>query len=203
MRRIGIFGGTFDPPHLGHLAVASAALQSGEVDEVWLMVSPENPFKSGRQMSPESERLEMARLAVASLPEEERRNIKVNDFETRLSKPTYTITTLRALREEYPDCQFRLIIGGDNLTAFERWRNPEEILNDYGIIVYPRPGDTEWDSTRMPSGCVILKDVPLFPFSSTQVRACLSEGDASGAARMVPEAVAQFIIKNNIYGRKQ
>ncbi|MDE6009893.1 MAG: nicotinate (nicotinamide) nucleotide adenylyltransferase [Muribaculaceae bacterium] len=202
MKRIGIFGGTFDPPHLGHLAVAQAALQSGEVDEVWLMVSPENPFKSGRRISPEADRLAMARIAVESLPEDVRSGLHVSDFETRLPTPTYTITTLHALREAYPGCSFRIIIGGDNLTAFSRWRAHEEILRDYGVIVYPRPGDDPRDTGEIPPECVVLSDVPLFPYSSTEVRSLLSDTDGQGrGSGMVPEGVVRYIIKHRLYGK--
>lgn len=200
MKEIGIFGGTFDPPHRGHIAIAEAALRQCGLDEVWLMVSPENPFKSGRRITPEADRLRMAALAVKELPEDLRDRIRVSDFETRLPRPTYTVATLRALREAYPDCRFRLIIGGDNMSAFSKWREPEEIIRDYGLIVYPRPGDETWDPTQMPPECVILKDVPLMPVSSTEIRECLRSGSAGGCDRTVAPGVARYINEHHIYG---
>lgn len=200
-KRIGIFGGTFDPPHYGHLGVARAALASGEVDEVWMMVSPLNPFKVDNLISSEADRLEMTRRALESLPPEERMRISVSDFETMLPQPTYTVTTLRALSSAWPDCLFRLIVGGDNLSAFKKWKNPEEILSNYGLIVYPRPGDSEWDPTLVPTGCIILNDVPLYQYSSTEIRA-MALRDPDKLYKMVPESVAQYIFKHHLYVKR-
>lgn len=198
---IGIFGGTFDPLHVGHLAVAEAALRQCGLGEVWLMVSPENPFKSGRRITPEGERIEMCRAALESLPAELRGRIHVSDFETRLPRPSYTIDTLHALDEAYPGCRFRIIIGGDNLDAFDRWRSPEEILTRYGVIVYPRPGQTTADMSKIPSGCVILKDVRLMDVSSTELRGLLRDGDTAGLAGRIPEAEIKYIKEHHIYDR--
>lgn len=198
MRHIGIFGGTFDPPHEGHLGVARAALRSGLVDEVRMMVSPENPFKAGRRMTPARERLRMVELAIDSLPEDERSLIHASGFELSLPTPTYTIDTLHALGTAYPDCHFHLIIGGDNLTAFRRWRGPDEIMRDYGLIIYPRPGDSEWDPTLLPSGCVILEDVPLFPYSSTEVRRVARE-EPERLHEMLPGRVAEYVLSHGLY----
>ncbi len=195
-RTIGIFGGTFDPPHAAHLAVACAALRQGGVDEVWMMVSPCNPFKSGRRMSPESDRLAMTRLAVESLPDECRRRIKVSDFEMRLPRPSYTIATLRALSAAFPGCSFRLIIGGDNLAAFGRWKNPDEIISHYGLIVYPRPGEEASASDKMPPGCVILKGVPMKADSSTAIRHDLANGIIPDG---LPDRVARYINDKGLY----
>lgn len=200
MKRVAIFGGTFDPPHEGHLGVARRVAESGIVDEVWMMVSPENPFKAGKRLSSEEDRIRMTQLAVESLPAEIRRKVRVSDFEARLPLPTYTVTTLRALKEAYPDCSFRLVVGGDNLTAFGRWRNPYEIINDYGLIVYPRPGDECNDKSGLPPGCVIIEDVPLFPCSSTEVRRLIANGDWDAVEGIVPKKVADYIKEREIYG---
>lgn len=198
MRRIGIFGGTFDPPHPGHLGIASTVVTSGEVDEVWMMVSPRNPFKKDKEISGEKERLEMVRIAVAELPANIRNKIKVSDFETRLPQPTYTIITLRKLKELYPYCAFRLIIGGDNLSAFSKWREPEEILRDFGLIVYPRPGDSDWNTSELPQECVIIENVPLFPYSSTEIRRIARE-EPSSLSNIVSEELADYILKHRLY----
>lgn len=201
MKRIGIFGGTFDPPHAGHLGVARAALHSGEVDKVWMMVSPENPFKTGRAITPAEERLRMVQLAIDSLPPADREGIHASGFELGLPKPTYTVSTLRALGDAYPDCHFMLIVGGDNLSAFSRWREPDEIIRDYGLIIYPRPGDSDWDPSRLPSGCVVLKDMPLFPYSSTEVRRAAS-ADPDKIREMLPAEVAHYVITNRLYDHR-
>ncbi len=133
-RTIAVYGGSFDPVHTGHTMIASQVASLPGVDEVWLMVSPENPFKQGRRMAPEARRLEMARLAVADLD-----NVEVSDFEFSLPRPSYTYNTLRALRDAYPDCTFRIIIGADNWRDFAAWRSGREIASEFGVIVYPRP----------------------------------------------------------------
>lgn len=201
MKRIGVFGGTFDPPHAGHMAVAEAALRQCGLDEVWLMVSPENPFKSGRRMTPEAARLDMARLAVASLPAESRARIKVSDFEVGLPRPTYTINTLHGLDRQYPGCRFSIIIGGDNLSSFGKWRDSEEIASRYGIIAYPRPGEELPAETQMPPGCVILKDVLPMDVSSTRIREVLKSAGCPDADIAVAPDVVRYIKENHIYDR--
>ena len=134
-RKVGLFGGSFDPVHRGHLALAQYLLECGAVEEVWLMVSPLNPLKSGAQLSPDAERLEMARLAAADVP-----GVVVSDFELHLPRPSYTWRTLRTLREAHPDIEFSLIVGADNWLVFDRWQHPEEILAHHRLLVYPRPG---------------------------------------------------------------
>ena len=220
MSRIAVFGGTFDPPHRGHLAIAGAIVRQRMADEVWLMVSPENPFKQGRRITPEWMRVEMAERAVASLPEEVRSRVRVSDFEARLPKPTYTVTTLRALRKAYPDDEFVLVIGEDNLRSFAGWRGPEEILHDYGVIVYPReegvsarPGSGKKDGpdpsapeegedtlSKTPSGCVILKGVSMVDVSSTALREAFADGRVPDTA-LIPAAVSGYIISHALYRR--
>ena len=175
--KVGIFGGSFDPIHYGHINLAKYALEHTDLDEVWLMVSPLNPLKPQGYVATDGQRLEMARLAVADTP-----GIKVSDFEFSLPIPSYTYNTLRKLKEAYPDIDFRLIIGGDNWAHFDRWRNPQEILDEFGVIVYPRPGeDLSLLSSVLslkPSSCItILKDAPQMPVSSTQLRTLLNSTD--------------------------
>ena len=199
-RVIGIFGGTFDPPHAGHLAVARAALREGGVDEVWLMVSPENPFKSGRHITPERERLEMTRRLLAALGPAERQRIRVSDFEMHLPRPTFTAVTLSELRHAYPGCEFRLIIGRDNLSAFSRWRDPEDILRHHRLIVYPRPGDAEWQESKIPPQSVILRDMPLLDISSTRLRELARSG--ADVSHLTSPEVATYIKQHKIYDRE-
>ncbi|MDE6631620.1 MAG: nicotinate (nicotinamide) nucleotide adenylyltransferase, partial [Muribaculaceae bacterium] len=131
---IGIFGGSFDPIHEGHVNLAKYVLDHTDLDEVWLMVSPLNPLKPQGYVATNEQRLEMARLAVEGIP-----GIRVSDFEFHLPIPSYTYKTLTELKKSYPDHDFRLIIGGDNWADFYRWRNPKEIVSDFGVIIYPRP----------------------------------------------------------------
>jgi len=131
--RIGIFGGTFNPIHLGHTALASYICNLGLVDEVWLMVSPQNPLKQDHQLLDEAIRLRLATLAVQDFP-----RLRASDFEFRLPRPSYTYVTLGELSRTYPDDTFHLIIGADNWQKFNQWRNADDILAHYPIIVYPR-----------------------------------------------------------------
>lgn len=166
--KVGIFGGSFDPIHMGHVNLAKYILSHTDLDEVWLMVSPRNPLKEHGSIATDEQRLEMARLAVEDIP-----GIKVSDFEFSLPIPSYTYFTLTKLREAYPEIDFRLIIGGDNWADFDRWRNPEEILSEFCVIVYPRPG--EEIPTKANSSLVeILNGAPQMPISSTQIRTLLS-----------------------------
>ncbi len=209
-------GGTFDPPHRGHLNVAVNAVRSGVVDEVWLMVSPKNPFKSGKKISPAEDRVRMCRMLVACPRLEDDaavedckiltdNKIKVSDFELSLPLPSYMINTLSSLKREHPDCDFRLIIGSDNLKDFSRWRDSERIRSEFGLIVYPRygfptqSGQIAANSHR--KEIVILDEVPLVDISSTQLRAYATEGPIGYAKleEMTSPEVAHYIISHKLY----
>lgn len=192
---IGIYGGSFDPIHNGHIELAKYVLANTDLDEIWLMVSPLNPLKPQGYVASDSERLDMARLAVKDLP-----GIEASDFEFSLPIPSYTYNTLCRLRETYPDREFRLIIGGDNWTAFPRWRNPDEIISEFGVIVYPRPGESIPDP---PAGVQVLDGAPLMDVSSTRIREFLS-GKAPLSPKMgvqiaLPSTVLDYIKSQNIY----
>lgn len=203
--KVGIFGGSFDPIHNGHINLAKYALEHTDLDEVWLMVSPLNPLKPQGYVATDGQRLEMARLAVADTP-----GIKVSDFEFSLPIPSYTYNTLRKLKETYPDIDFRLIIGGDNWAHFDRWRNPQEILDEFGVIVYPRPGEEIKipDNSKLiidNSSLIILTDAPQMPVSSTQLRSQLKTDNSSlitdnpSLREALPEAVLAYIEQHNPY----
>ncbi|MDE6380077.1 MAG: nicotinate (nicotinamide) nucleotide adenylyltransferase [Muribaculaceae bacterium] len=203
--KVGIFGGSFDPIHYGHIRLAQYVLENTDLDEIWLMVAPLNPLKPQGYVASDEQRLEMARLAVAEIP-----GIRVSDFEFSLPIPSYTYNTLLRLKETYPEIDFRLIIGGDNWAHFDSWRNPQEIIDEFGLIVYPRPGeDLSLQSSvfsHKPSSCItILKDAPQMPVSSTQLRSALeNQSDASPSTfglihDSVHPQVMEYIEKNGIY----
>ncbi|MBR2151169.1 MAG: nicotinate (nicotinamide) nucleotide adenylyltransferase [Prevotella sp.] len=154
MRKIGIFGGSFNPIHCGHIALAKAALEQCGFDEVWLMVSPQNPLKQGSsELLDDRLRYEMAKKALEGVE-----GVVACDYEFHLSRPSYTWNTLQHLSNDYPDCEFRLLIGGDNWAHFQRWRHWKDILRQHGVVVYPRgnyPGTIQ---------------MPLLQVSSTEIR---------------------------------
>lgn len=187
--RIGIFGGSFDPIHIGHAMIASFLAQSGHVDEVWLMVSRRNPLKDDAEAS-ESRRLQMAELTAGSL-----RGVKVSDFEMSLPSPSYTYDTLRALKNAFPDHEFKIIIGSDSFLNFNNWKNAGKIRDEFGVLVYPRPGFPL--PSLSPEGFEFIEGMPVCGVSSTFVREKLRQG--WNMNYFLPEAVADFISKNKLY----
>lgn len=196
MRRslsIGIYGGTFNPLHNGHIALAKAFLQQAGLDEVWFVVSPQNPFKANDTLLDDDIRLQMARTALHGEPK-----LKVSDVEYHLPKPSYMYRTLRHLSTEHPGYKFTLLIGGDNWEAFDRWKNADEIIENYRIAVYPRRGDNI-DVSALPH-TVMLLDTPLIDISSTEIRQRVSDGQPIDS--LVPQEIAAFIEKHHIYKPK-
>ena len=187
MLRIGLFGGSFNPIHCGHVAIASWIVEQKLVDEVWLMISPQNPLKQVSDLMPETQRMELAELALKDIE-----SVKACDFEWKLPRPSYTWSTLCALRQEFPDVEFSLIIGGDNWVNFHKWANTDLILATTPILVYPRPG-CDINTNQLPPNVKILTNTPTFPYSSTQVREALSAGTIP--TDMLPEAVAKRLAK--------
>ena len=182
--RIAIFSGSFNPIHNGHLAIAHEVLTQGAADELWFLVSPQNPLKKNIRLFPETDRLEMVKLAI-----ENETGMKASDFEFHLPRPTYTINTLEKLREKYPEHQFKLLIGGDNLAIFHKWLEYKRIIDEFGLIVYPRPDfDTE-SLPKFPNTTIIT--APLINLSATEIREKLVKGES--ITGMVPEKVADFL----------
>lgn len=184
MRRIGIYGGSFNPVHFGHVGLAKWVIENTDLDELWLMVSPNNPLKPANLLAPEGERLAAVSKAVKDIP-----HVKASDFEFSLPRPSYTANTMRELQKAYPDTEFTLIIGEDNIAIFDRWREYEFILANFRIFVYPRrenlsddgltakhsnsPQDgltTQWSNSVAVKEIRYLSGAPLFDISSTQIR---------------------------------
>ena len=177
MKRIGIFGGSFNPIHNGHIALAQAVLRQCALDEVWLMVSPQNPLKrNSADLLDDHLRLQMAEKALEGVE-----GVKACDYEFRLPKPSYTWNTLQHLSKDYPDCTFSLLIGGDNWAHFTRWRHWKDILRCHQVIVYPRD---EYPGTI---------DVPLLDVSSTEIRQRVRAGES--IEELVPEAIVPLVKK--------
>lgn len=163
MKKVGIFGGSFNPIHIGHLALANYLCEFSHLDEVWFMVSPQNPLKRNDKLWDDELRLELARLATEDYPK-----FKVCDIEFQLPRPSYTIHTLNALKEAYPGHEFTLLIGADNWKLFPHWKASDEIIAHHKVLVYPRPG-YEIDENELPPS-VSLVHTPLLEVSSTFIR---------------------------------
>ena len=168
---IGIFSGSFNPIHNGHTQLAEYIRKQCQLDEVWLMVTPNNPLKTKSELWDENIRLELADIATKDFP-----FLKVSDFEFHLPRPSYTVDTLRQLNSQYPQHRFSLIIGSDNLTIFHKWKEYEYILQHYHIIVYPRQGDNIQALRKQYPQITILDNCPLLPISSTIIRQHLQAG---------------------------
>ena len=183
-----IFGGSFDPIHVGHLSLASAVVESGLASEVWFMVSPQNPHKELQKLTDESVRLEMVRLAIGG-----NEHFKASDFEFNLPRPSYTINTLMSLEKSFPDREFMLLVGADNWEKFDRWYRHDEILERYRIIVYPRDNSAV---PLLPDG-VIWLSAELHDVSSTQIRGLVANGHS--ITGLVVPSVEEFINGNKLY----
>lgn len=173
-KRTAIYGGSFNPIHLGHTSLGDWLCQEGYVEELWFLVSPLNPLKQqDTTLLDDAARLDLARLAV-----EEKSTLRVSDFEMHMPRPSYMVHTLEALRSTYPDREFVLVIGADNWLAFPRWYQPEEIMAHHNLLVYPREG-YDIDPATLPQE-VQLVNAPLYPISSTDIRHAIARGTCQG-----------------------
>jgi len=184
---IMLYFGSFNPIHNGHLAIAEWVVQEELCDEIWLVVSPQNPFKINDELMPEADRLQMAERAVSKSACCDR--IRVSDFEFRLPKPSYTIDTLAEMEQAYPGHQFSVLIGSDNVDRMELWKNYRELLVRYRIFVYPRTGS---EHPLLYAGMTLLEGAPLLHFSSTDVREAMKTG--RDISKMIPAAAYHYIV---------
>ncbi len=161
--KIGLFFGSFNPIHIGHLIIANTIAHSPEVSQVWFVISPQNPFKKNTSLLHEFDRFDMVRLAIA-----DNEKLNVTDIEFHLPKPSYTIDTLTYLQEKYPHHEFKIIVGEDNLKGFEKWKNYDKILEYYEVLVYPRPCVEPTPFHSHPK--VKFISAPLIDLSATYIR---------------------------------
>lgn len=194
IKRIGLFGGTFDPIHYAHVKLALSIKLQHKLDEVWFMVTPLNPWKQGSTLSPDHHRFNMVQLAVS-----EHDGLVASDYEFHLEKPTYSYLTLRHLREDFPQHEFTLIVGGDNWAQFDHWAHFDEILLHHPVVVYPREGcdiATPEAVSMIPHRLTVV-NAETMPVSSTQIRSLCREGKSLSG--LVCSAVEQYIHDNNLY----
>ncbi|MGL5786686.1 MAG: nicotinate (nicotinamide) nucleotide adenylyltransferase [Bacteroidales bacterium] len=190
MKKIGIFPGSFNPVHIGHLALANYIKAYSDLDEIWMLVSPHNPLKSADSLCPEEHRFKMLCIALNN-----DRTIKASDFEFSLPKPNYTINTLNHLQEKYPNYKFTLIIGGDNWKNFHKWHRHDDILNHFSIIVYPRPDETIDKHISQDNVHIIL--APVMEISSTMLRESIKQH--KDLHYFYPAGVYKYIQENKLY----
>jgi len=186
--RTALFGGTFNPLHNGHLAIAKSVLEQGLADEVWLLVTPCNPWKKDQELPDDHLRYDMVAASVKDME-----HVFASDYEFNLPKPSYTANTLRHISADYPNREFILTIGADNWVKFHNWREADFIMDNYPIIVYPRQGYP----IETLSGNVTLLDCPLMNISSTQIRQMVQ--DRNPINEFVPASTARTILEKKLY----
>ena len=189
--RIGLYFGSFNPIHHGHLLIATYLLQNTSLQQVWFVVSPQNPLKPAASLLNEYHRLYLVQLAI-----EGEKDLKAQDIEFKLPKPSYTADTLAYLQEKYPAHEFSIIMGSDSFQNLSRWKNADWLLKNYSIYVYKRP---EHESMPVYAGAkdIHILDAPLLPISSTQIRKNIKEGKS--IRYLVPDAVRAEIERNGYY----
>lgn len=187
---IGLFFGSFNPIHIGHMAIASYMAQFTDLEQVWFVVSPHNPLKAKQSLLKDYHRLAMVKAAIENIP-----YLKASDIEFALPQPSYTINTLAHLEEKYPQHQFSLILGSDNLTSFHKWKNHDILLERHFFYVYPRPDvePTPWHSHPK----VRLIDAPRMDISSTFIRNLIPQG--KDAQCFMPMHAWQYLDEMNFY----
>lgn len=188
--KIGLFFGSFNPIHIGHLMIANIALETTDIEEVWFVVSPHNPFKRNKNLLHEFDRYDMVQAAIADHP-----RFRVSDVEFNMPKPNYTVDTLAVIGDQHPNHDFSIIIGEDNLADLIKWKNYTILLDYYRLIVYPRPESKRSDLSDHPS--VKFIEAPKIDISATLIRKMLKKGQS--VRYMVPEAVIHRIGANKFY----
>lgn len=188
--KVGLFFGSFNPVHIGHLILAQTILEKANLDKIWFVISPQNPFKKKSSLLHEFDRLDLVRAAI-----KDNLGFYASDIEFNLPKPSYTVDTLAFLLEKYPKHKFSLIMGEDNLGSFHKWKNHEYILENHDLLVYPRPNSK---ASRLEDvSRVKLIDAPMLDISATYIRNCIKSGNSINY--MLPEEVSNIIYSRGYY----
>lgn len=193
IKKIGLFFGSFNPIHIGHLILANYILENSDMDELWFVVSPQNPFKDKKSLLKDSNRLDMVQLAVKNYP-----RMRASNVEFSLPKPSYTIDTLTYLHEKYPDVSFALIMGEDNLQGLSKWKNAETLIKNHQIIVYPRifENAASTEEIKKHENISLIK-APVIELSATEIRTMIKEG--KNVRPMLPPEVFEYLDGSSFY----
>lgn len=189
-KKIGLFFGSFNPVHVGHMIIANFMVEHSDLDKIWMVVSPHNPHKEKKSLGKDHDRLHLVDLAIG-----DNTGISASDIEFNLPKPSYTIDTLTYLKEKYPHHEFCLIMGGDNLGTFRKWKNYEKILENHNLFVYNRPGYDLGDLQEHES--VTILEAPLLSISASYIRKQIKEGQS--IQYLVPDVVWKYLAGSSMY----
>ncbi len=189
--KIGLFFGSYNPIHIGHMAIANYMVEYASIDQLWFVVSPQNPLKNKSNLLADYQRLELVNRAI-----EDDDRLRASNIEFNLPKPSYTVDTLTYLKEQYPNYEFLILMGSDNLENFHRWKNYQVIIENYGILVYPRPG---YDLSKIMKHKNIrfVKEAPLMEISASFIRKAI--GNGKDVRHFLPCKVWNYIDEMNFY----
>lgn len=193
MKKTGLFFGSFNPIHIGHLILANYILENTDMEELWFVVSPQNPFKNKKSLLNDHNRLDMVQLAVRNYP-----NMRASNIEFSLPVPSYTIDTLTYLKEKHPDHSFALIMGEDNLNSLHKWKNSEQLVSNHQIIVYPRLfSEAKEDHPLSKHANISVISAPVIELSATEIRNMIKEG--KNVRPMLPPEVFEYLDGSSFY----
>ncbi|RNA60641.1 nicotinate-nucleotide adenylyltransferase [Chryseobacterium nematophagum] len=192
MKEIGLFFGSFNPIHIGHLILANYILENSNMNEIWFVVSPQNPFKEKKSLLKDHNRLDMVQHALQNYP-----NMRASNVEFSLPTPSYTIDTLTYLHEKYPEYSFSLIMGEDNLENLHKWKNSDLLLKNHHIVVYPRVFEGKKKSYDLEHENITIIQAPIIELSATEIRNMIKEG--KNVRPMLPPEVFDYLDGSNFY----
>jgi len=193
MKKTGLFFGSFNPIHIGHLILANYILENTDMEELWFVVSPQNPFKNKKSLLNDHNRLDMVQLAVRNYP-----NMRASNIEFSLPVPSYTVDTLTYLKERHPDHSFALIMGEDNLNSLHKWKNSEQLVSNHQIIVYPRLfSEAKEDHPLSKHANISMISAPVIELSATEIRNMIKEG--KNVRPMLPPEVFEYLDGSSFY----